>query len=157
MSIQLLDQFLILLMALTAGLIGWNALVLYAPQVLRRAAFGADIHSELELDESLEQLECGMPLLGTLAAVTPFLGLAATVVHIRTALTLVGGTTPDTHIIAGPIATALGSTLLGLASAIPAAAAYNLFARRLQVLENRVRRRLQRAEVSSRPSAPCAV
>jgi len=95
-----------------------------------------------------------MVLLATIAAVAPFIGLAATVLHIRTALTLIGGATPDTSVIAGPIATALASTLLGLGSAIPAAASYNIFARRIQLTENRARRRLEQAAMAAALAAP---
>ena len=138
----MIDHALIGLSVLTTALISWKALELYLPGLLYRASAEQYVTSTRTLDEVLEQLERGLPLLATIAAVAPFVGLAATIVHIRTALTLIGGATADTAVIAGPVATALGSTLLGLASAIPAATAYNLLARRLQLIENRSRRRL---------------
>jgi biopolymer transport protein ExbB/TolQ len=137
-----LDDFLIVLAALTTALILFKFFELYLPGLLGRKSAAKSPQNLLELDERLEQLERGMVLMATVAAIAPFIGLAATVLHIREALTLVGGATPDTGVIAGPIATALASTLLGLGSAIPAAAAYNLFARRIQLIENRARRRL---------------
>jgi pilus assembly protein TadC len=138
----LLDGLLLTLAGLTAALILYKAVELYTPGLIRRRRPESALKNALELDECLERLERALPLLATIAAIAPFLGLAATVMHIRSALTLIGGSAPDTGIIAGPIAQALSSTLLGLASAIPAAAAYNFFARRLQLIENRVRRRL---------------
>jgi biopolymer transport protein ExbB/TolQ len=137
-----LDTFLLVLSALTGALIVFKAVELYLPGLLGRRSADKSPKTSMDLDERLEALERGMVVLATIAAIAPFIGLAATVLHIRTALTLIGGATPDTGVIAGPIATALGSTLLGLGSAIPAAAAYNIFARRIQLTENRARRRL---------------
>lgn len=137
-----IDIALLSLAAFTVALIGWKTVELYVPGLLRRARAERRANSFVELDVLLESLERGMTLLSTIAVLAPFLGLAATIVHIRTALTLIGGAIPDTTVIAGPIARALGSTLLGLAAAIPAAAAHNVFARRLQLIENRTRRRL---------------
>jgi hypothetical protein len=140
-----LDSLLLAISAITGALIAFKAVDLYLPGLLGERSAVKSPQNSMELDERLEALERGMVVLATIAAVAPFIGLAATVLHIRTALTLVGGATPDTAVIAGPIATALGSTLLGLGSAIPAAAAYNLFARRIQLTENRARRRLAQA------------
>jgi biopolymer transport protein ExbB/TolQ len=139
---SILDFLLLGMAGLTAALILFKAVELYTPGLFGRKKLEVRVLAGADLESELEKLESGMVVLATMAATAPFVGLAATVLQIRAALTLVGGAMPDTSVIAGPIATALGATLLGLASAIPAAAAYNLFARRLQVVENGVRRRL---------------
>jgi biopolymer transport protein ExbB/TolQ len=96
------------------------------------------------LDEGLEKLERGMPLLATIAAASPFIGLGGTVLHIIEALSKISGAALDISLISGPISTALFSTLLGLASAVLASIAYNLYSRRLQVIEGQCQRVLDR-------------
>lgn len=142
MNSALIDHLLMILAAFTIALIVWKTIELYLPGLRHGIRAEQRPKDLVALDEMLEKLERGMPILSTIAALAPFLGLAATIVHIRAALALIGGALPDTVVVAGPIAKALGSTLLGLASAIPAAAAHNFFSRRLQLIENRVRRRL---------------
>lgn len=144
MLASIFDHILVTIVVITAAVIVWKAVVLYLPGLLKGLRIEVHVSSTEELDEALERAEHGMSLLATIAATAPFIGLAATVLHIMRALEMVGGASVEATIIAGPIATALNSTLLGLASAIPAAAAYNLFARRLQIAENRARRTLGR-------------
>lgn len=138
MSAYWIDQFLLATAALTAALIAWKTLELVRarlPQPLTRTG----------LDESLEKFERGLSLLASIAAAAPFVGLAATVLHIIEALGRLG-LGADIGAIATPIAQALHSTLLGLAAAVPAVVAYNLFQRRLQLLTNRGQRTLQSME-----------
>lgn len=138
MSAYWIDQFLLATAALTAALIAWKTLELARarlPQPLTRTG----------LDESLEKFERGLSLLASIAAAAPFVGLAATVLHIIEALGRLG-LGADIGAIATPIAQALQSTLLGLAAAVPAVVAYNLFQRRLQLLTNRGQRTLQSME-----------
>lgn len=73
-----------------------------------------------------------LSVLATITASAPFIGLAGTVFHIITALKQLNGSVSDITVISGPIATALYSTLWGLASAIPALIFYNLYARTLE-------------------------
>lgn len=143
MPYNVFDQGLLFLAAFTVALIAWKSIELYLPGLLRKPRAESRAVDLNDLDTLLERLERGLTVLATIAVLAPFLGLAVTIVHIRTALTLIGGSVPDTTVVAGPIAKALGSTLLGLASAVPAAAAHNLFSRRLQLIENRTRRRLR--------------
>lgn len=144
MVAEILDYTLVTIGVVTAVLIFWKTIELFLPGIIRELRIEVRATSTEHLDELLERAERGLPLLATIAATAPFIGLAATVLHIMNALEMVGGTSVETTIIAGPIATALHSTLLGLASAVPAAAAYNLMARRLQLAENRARRALSR-------------
>jgi biopolymer transport protein ExbB/TolQ len=153
MFAQILDIALVGLAALTAMLISWKVVKLYWPGLLGELRIEARVHRAEELDEALEIAERGLPLLATIAATAPFVGLAATVLHIMQGLQLLGGASVESSLLAGPIATALHSTLLGLASAVPAVGAYNLMARRLQVAENRVRRALSRKAQSESPKS----
>jgi biopolymer transport protein ExbB/TolQ len=123
MFVKLLDLFLIALAGITLAVIAWKAVELTWPRWL-----GIETPVSTrgpDFDEFLEKLERGMVFLATVAAAAPFIGLGATVLHIMEALSLLKGTSPEATVIAGPIATALNSTLLGLASAVPAAVAYN--------------------------------
>jgi len=142
---KILDGLLIFTAGLTIALIVWKALALYVPLLWAKPKILSARATEAQMAEWVEDLEAGLPLLATLAGAAPFVGLAATVLHIMQALRLLGGAAMDASVVAGPIATALNSTLLGLASAVPAVIAYNLLSRRIQVLENRARRLLSQA------------
>lgn len=142
---QYVDYALIAQVVLTVGLILYKGLELWAPGLVGKASFEARAgHTPAQLEETVESLESGMSLLATIAAAAPFVGLVGTVMHIILALRALSGSAIDITVISGPIATALNATLIGLAAAIPAAIAYNLMQRRLQVLHNRQLRRLKR-------------
>ncbi len=91
-------------------------------RVLRDALHGA-----------LRRLQAGQILLATVGATAPFVGLLGTVWGIHGALAGIagagqaGGFTIDK--VAGPVGEALVMTALGLAVAIPAVLAYNVFGR----------------------------
>ena len=79
----------------------------------------------------LRRLQAGQILLATVGATAPFVGLLGTVWGIRGALAGMGaaggGLTIDD--VAGPVGEALVMTALGLAVALPAVLAYNVFGR----------------------------
>ncbi|GAA4358568.1 MotA/TolQ/ExbB proton channel family protein [Variovorax defluvii] len=83
------------------------------------------------LHAALRRLQSGQILLATVGATAPFVGLLGTVWGIYGALTGIageaGGFTIDK--VAGPVGEALIMTALGLAVAIPAVLAYNVFGR----------------------------
>jgi biopolymer transport protein ExbB/TolQ len=155
-----LDIGLVCLFVLTLALVLIKGVDLYWPkklygktpllaQIKASALFGmtAAEHKKLgfKLDEGLEQLERGMPLLATIAASAPFLGLGGTVLHIIEALSKISGAALDISLISGPISTALFSTLLGLVSAVLASVAYNLYSRKLQLIEGQCLRLINKA------------
>lgn len=143
------DYLLYATFALTVALILYKVVDLWAPGLLGRRALRAQLSgSKDQLDEAMEQLESGLTLLAVIASTAPFIGLLGTVMHIIEALRNMG-VSADMSIISGPIATALNATLVGLAAAIPAAAAYNLMQRRLQRLYNAGLRRSRREQRSS--------
>lgn len=139
-----IDYALIALIAITFGLICYKILQYWFPRGTFKPSFeeqvGGDKH---RMEEVLEGFEAGLPLLATIAATAPFLGLAGTVMHIIEALRAMAGAAVDISLISGPIATALNSTLVGMASAIPAAVSYNLLQRKLQLMHNRLLRKLE--------------
>lgn len=147
-----IDVLLFLLVVATVALVAYKTIQLYmGERWLKRpapATMAANKPNEskslaqrrVAVDEELERLEEGMAAMATLAAAAPFIGLMGTVLHIVTALSRISGASLDISLISGPIATALNSTLVGLASAVPAAIAYNMFSRRIQVLDNAARR-----------------
>ena len=82
------------------------------------------------IDEDRSQLEFGQTFLATVASAAPFVGLFGTVWGIYHALLAIGQSGQGTlDKVAGPVGEALVMTALGLAVAIPAAVAYNAFAR----------------------------
>ncbi|HPA90581.1 MAG TPA: MotA/TolQ/ExbB proton channel family protein [Quisquiliibacterium sp.] len=82
------------------------------------------------INEGAGRLEFGQVFLATVASTAPFIGLLGTVWGIYHALLAIGAA-GDAGLdkVAGPVGEALIMTGLGLAVAIPAAVAYNFFAR----------------------------
>ncbi|CAN7190940.1 MotA/TolQ/ExbB proton channel family protein [Variovorax paradoxus] len=93
-------------------------------QRLTRALRGA-------LHGALRRLQSGQILLATVSATAPFVGLLGTVWGIYGALSGIAGQTGGFTIdkVAGPVGEALVMTAFGLAVAIPAVLAYNVFGR----------------------------
>jgi biopolymer transport protein ExbB len=82
------------------------------------------------IEEDKSRLEFGQTFLATVASSAPFVGLFGTVWGIYHALMTIGASGQGTlDKVAGPVGEALIMTGLGLAVAIPAAIAYNSFAR----------------------------
>ena len=82
------------------------------------------------IDEDRSHLEFGQTFLATVASAAPFVGLFGTVWGIYHALVAIGMSGQGTlDKVAGPVGEALIMTGIGLAVAIPAAIAYNTFAR----------------------------
>ncbi len=89
---------------------------------VRVAVKGAVIHE-------VERLQSTLPMLATLSSVSPYIGLFGTVWGVMDAFVSFGGLVQETALaqVAPGSAQALVATGLGLAVAIPAAFAYNLF------------------------------
>lgn len=89
---------------------------------IRVVVKGAVIHE-------VERLQSTLPMLATLSSVSPYIGLFGTVWGVMDAFGAFGGLDQETALaqVAPGIAQALVATGLGLAVAIPAAFAYNLF------------------------------
>lgn len=83
----------------------------------------------------MTKLENLLPFLATVAGSAPFIGLFGTVWGIMDAfLNIAAAGQADLATVSQPIAEALVTTALALASAIPAVVAFNYFNRRLKVL-----------------------
>jgi len=81
------------------------------------------------------KLENLLPFLATNGSAAPFIGLFGTVWGIMEAFIAIAETGhAELAEVSGPIAEALVTTALALASAVPAVVAYNYFQRRLKVL-----------------------
>ena len=84
-------------------------------------------------------LESRLPILGTIACTTPFIGLLGTVIGIIRSFRAVSVSMGGGHaVVANGIAEALIATAMGLFVAIPAVVAYNYFTRRLQAIEQQL-------------------
>lgn len=99
-----------------------------------------DRHELLErlLNQQIQRerraLESGLTVLASIASTAPFIGLSGTVFGIIHALHAVAaGSARGIEGVAGPVGQALTATGIGIAVAIPAALAYNLFVRRVRV------------------------
>ena len=130
----MIDYALYLMFALTMVLIAYKSLHLYKPTWLGQPAL--DLRYQ-HPDKGVEESENWMSLLSIIANIGPFIGLVGTVIHIMTALRNMGAAGVEISMISGPIATALNATLIGLAAAIPAAIAYQLFSRTIQKQYNK--------------------
>jgi len=84
----------------------------------------------------LGKLQWGQVLLATIGSTAPFVGLLGTVWGIYHALTAIAGAGQiSIDKVAGPVGEALVMTAAGLAVAIPAVLAYNIFGRLLGRIE----------------------
>ena len=84
----------------------------------------------------LAQLQFGQVLLASIGSTAPFIGLFGTVwgiYHALAAIAAAGSITIDK--VAGPVGEALVMTAAGLAVAIPAVLAYNIFGKRVGACE----------------------
>lgn len=93
---------------------------------------------ERMLRQQLENIqryhERGLAELATIGSTAPFVGLFGTVWGIMHALQNIGATgAASLDVVAGPIGEALIATAIGIATALPAVLAYNIFLRRLRV------------------------
>jgi len=89
-----------------------------------------------ELNFEAERLQKYLDILGTIGNVTPFIGLFGTVLGIIRAfhdLSLATGGGPS--VVANGIAEALVATAMGLFVAVPAVIAYNLFVKKIDLIE----------------------
>lgn len=106
-----------------------------------RAALGRKSSEQIEKSVSsywAQQrplLEKGLPILGTLGATTPFVGLLGTILGIIVAFGALSSGQLDSQKIMFALAEALILTAVGLAVAIPAVIAFNYFSRRLMNLQ----------------------
>ncbi len=88
------------------------------------------------LHEVLGRLQFGQVLLATVGSTAPFVGLLGTVWGIYHALTAMAGAGQITiDKVSGPVGEALVMTAAGLAVAIPAVLAYNVFGRLIGRIE----------------------
>jgi biopolymer transport protein ExbB len=88
------------------------------------------------IHRSTVRLESGLTLLASIASTAPFVGLLGTVWGIYHALTAMAGAGQITiDRVAGPVGEALVMTAAGLAVAIPAVLAYNVFGRLIGRIE----------------------
>ena len=135
-NIQAFDRsalVLPLLVAIKSGANGaWNGSLAAAAdrsQQLTRVLRNA-------LHDVLDKLQFGQVLLATVGSTAPFVGLLGTVwgiYHALTGMAAAGQITIDK--VSGPVGEALIMTAAGLAVAIPAVLAYNVFGRRIGRIE----------------------
>ena len=130
-----LDWTMVAVAAWTVGLIVFKGFELYGS---RFASLSEAVLQKGMRRTVLLRAARGLTSLSAIAAAMPFVGLAATVLHVVDALRMLESAGGQIAVISGPVALALVSTLLGLASAIPAQFAWHYFDARVAMLEERM-------------------
>jgi biopolymer transport protein ExbB len=88
-----------------------------------------------QIQKERRSLESGLAVLASIGSTAPFVGLFGTVWGIMHALTDISKSgSASLDVVAGPIGEALIATGIGIAVAVPAVLAYNVFVRRLKVV-----------------------
>lgn len=86
------------------------------------------------LQRKKKELETGLAVLGTLGSTTPFIGLLGTILGIIVAFGALSTGQIDSQKIMYALAEALILTAVGLAVAIPAVIAFNIFTKKLNAI-----------------------
>jgi biopolymer transport protein ExbB len=90
-------------------------------------------------DTVLSRMQAGLPVLASVGATAPFIGLLGTVIGIYNALIAIGvAGQASIDKVAGPVGEALIMTAIGLAVAVPAVLGYNILLRRNKSVQERV-------------------
>jgi len=84
------------------------------------------------LNEKKQQMEFGIPILGTLGSTSPFIGLLGTVLGIIVSFGELSSGAGNTDTVMFSLAEALVLTAAGLIVAIPAVVAFNYFGRKIK-------------------------
>jgi biopolymer transport protein ExbB len=90
-------------------------------------------------DAVISRMQSGLPVLASVGATAPFVGLLGTVIGIYNALIAIGvAGQASIDKVAGPVGEALIMTAFGLAVAVPAVLGYNILVRRNKAVQERV-------------------
>src|SRR5271163_1124719 len=90
-------------------------------------------------DTVISRMQAGLPVLASVGATAPFVGLLGTVIGIYHALIAIGvAGQASIDKVAGPVGEALIMTATGLAVAVPAVLGYNILLRRNKGVQERV-------------------
>jgi biopolymer transport protein ExbB len=90
-------------------------------------------------DMVISRMQTGLPVLASVGATAPFVGLLGTVIGIYNALIAIGvAGQASIDKVAGPVGEALIMTAIGLAVAVPAVLGYNVLLRRNKAVQERV-------------------
>ncbi|MGO9933352.1 MAG: MotA/TolQ/ExbB proton channel family protein [Steroidobacteraceae bacterium] len=90
-------------------------------------------------DAVISRMQTGLPVLASVGATAPFVGLLGTVIGIYNALIAIGvAGQASIDKVAGPVGEALIMTAFGLAVAVPAVLGYNVLLRRNKAVQERV-------------------
>lgn len=84
----------------------------------------------VEMHKEQQAMESGLTILASIGSTAPFVGLFGTVLGIMHAMhEITASHSTSLDVVAGPIGDALVATAIGIAVAVPAVLAYNLFLR----------------------------
>ena len=121
----------------SAGLDAWRASEIIGERGeaidVRRDVLERTLRNQIQRER--RTLESGLAVLASVGTTSPFVGLFGTVlgiIHALSRISSLGSASLD--VVAGPIGEALVATGIGIAVAVPAVLAYNIFVRRLKLL-----------------------
>lgn len=121
-----------------AGFKEFKKLYQINPKEPKIAMEGAERAMRLATNRELDNLDQNIPMLGTIASISPYIGLFGTVWGIMNAffeLSKKSAMQATLQMVAPHIGEALIATAIGLFAAIPAVMAYNRFALKVSKLE----------------------
>ncbi len=100
---------------------------------MRRDLLEQELRRQIQREK--RRVESGLAILASIGTTSPFVGLFGTVIGIIHALGRISSLgSASLDVVAGPIGEALIATGFGIAVAVPAVLAYNVFIRRLKGL-----------------------
>ena len=130
---------IISLMLVVASVMSWAIIIekirLWRAQKRTQVKIDEHMDIELELDRVLRPYDKNLWFLSMVSYVAPFVGLFGTIWGVMDSFAAIGVNQSVSIGVIGPgLATALGTTALGLIAAVPAAIAYQYFSKRADEL-----------------------
>jgi len=123
------------LLLIAASVMSWAIIIekfrLWRAQKRTPVRLDSKVDMELAIDRALRPYDRNLWFLAMVSYVAPFVGLFGTIWGVMDSFASIGvNQSVSIGVIAPGLATALGTTALGLIAAVPAAVAYQYFTRR---------------------------
>ena len=135
--------FITSIMLLVGSVVSWAIIIgkfrLWGVEKIRPTKIAESDNPDTVADKLIEPYDKNLWFLSMASAVAPFVGLFGTIWGIMHLFSAIGATSSTSLAVIAPgLAVALGETALGLFVAIPAAVAYQYFAKKSDDLYNRL-------------------
>lgn len=134
-----LMTLVISLLLVAASVVSWAIIIekirLWRARKYTQIKIDSGMNIEMELDRALRPYDKNLWFLSMVSYVAPFVGLFGTIWGVMDSFASIGvNQSVSIGVIAPGLATALGTTALGLIAAVPAAIAYQYFTKRADEL-----------------------